>query len=647
MGIRWLGGLGGALVALFATSTASAFCGFYVGGSGEALYSNATHVALMREGTHTVLSMANNYQGPPEDFALVIPVPVVLQKPDVKTLPAELFDRLDQLTAPRLVEYWEQDPCPAAEQYGADDKEGGTGTRAKGEEGSMGMPGPSSVRVEAQFDVNEYQIVILSASESTGLDRWLRDNGYNIPEGAEAALRPYIERGSKFFVAKVNADKVKLEHGMVMLSPLRFHYDSERFELPIRLGLLNAREAQDLIVHVVARKNRFELANYPNVTIPTNIEVADLVRNDFAGFYATLFDATVAKTPKAVITEYAWDTSTCDPCPAPPLVDRELSLLGADALPSTAIRYGNLPPEEMVVELVKVEPEAMAQSAYKGAIWPGIEACYKAALTTDPNAQGRLTLALSIDAAGEVVEATAQPPAEPAAEQALSEGLSQCVLNRVRSSPVPPTDGADRPGAITLELRFDTEASAIGRVPPGGFDRDYVVTRLHARYDKKTLGEDLVFRTAEPIVGGREFRNAGVLEHGATKDRDGRNNFQARYMIRHQWDGPVTCKDPQYGRWGGPPGKARPQLTPARELAFASRGVVKLAEVARTSVPELGIVAEPRPLRPNETRPGETTAPKMEIFERDKLPLAGFLLGVLFAIGAALGARRLRAAEGE
>ena len=94
---------------------ARAFCGFYVSGADAQLTNNATQVVLMRDGTRTVLSMQNNYQGPPQDFAMVVPVPVVLQKENVKTLPRDVFDRVDQLTAPRLVEYWEQDPCPAAD----------------------------------------------------------------------------------------------------------------------------------------------------------------------------------------------------------------------------------------------------------------------------------------------------------------------------------------------------------------------------------------------------------------------------------------------------------------------------------------------------------------------------------------------------
>src|SRR5579863_8446732 len=93
---------------LMGAPDARAFCGFYVSGADARLTNNATQVVLMREGTRTVLSMQNGYQGPPQNFAMVVPVPVVLQKENVKTLAREVFDRVDQLSAPRLVEYWEQ-----------------------------------------------------------------------------------------------------------------------------------------------------------------------------------------------------------------------------------------------------------------------------------------------------------------------------------------------------------------------------------------------------------------------------------------------------------------------------------------------------------------------------------------------------------
>ena len=83
-----LAGLGAALavgVAVLVPTDAEAFCGFYVSGGGAQLFNNATQVVLMRDGTRTVLSMQNNYKGPPQDFALVVPVPVELAKENVKT----------------------------------------------------------------------------------------------------------------------------------------------------------------------------------------------------------------------------------------------------------------------------------------------------------------------------------------------------------------------------------------------------------------------------------------------------------------------------------------------------------------------------------------------------------------------------------
>src|SRR5450631_782971 len=107
-------GAGCALVAT--TIAAHAFCGFYVAGSGQKMFNDATQVVLMRDGTRTVLSMQNDYKGPLEDFAMVIPVPVVLHEKDVKTLPGEVFEHVESLGSPRLVEYWEQDPCEIAKE---------------------------------------------------------------------------------------------------------------------------------------------------------------------------------------------------------------------------------------------------------------------------------------------------------------------------------------------------------------------------------------------------------------------------------------------------------------------------------------------------------------------------------------------------
>jgi len=507
------------IAALAASPVADAFCGFYVSGADQKLFNNATMVVMMREGTRTVLSMQNNYQGPPENFAMIVPVPVVLQQENVKTLAPAIFDKVDQLAAPRLVEYWEQDPCNIAENSRRESR-----SRAMPAPVAAAAPGRAAedlgVTIEAQFEVGEYQIVILSAKDSTGLDTWLKQEKYKIPEGAEPLLRPYVQNGSKFFVAKVNVEKVKFEKGMAKLSPLRFHYDSDTFSLPVRLGLVNANGKQDLIVHILAKNTRYELANYKNVTIPTNIDVDENARSQFGSFYAALFDRTLEENPGAVVTEYSWDASTCDPCPGPTLFPNDFATLGADVLPEQAAEDDGPPvaPTRPTSPFLDIKPS-------KGA--PGVKA---------PSPQS--------------------PPI----------------------SPISP-----RPSR---------------RWRPSGF----VLTRLHARYGSDSLGEDLVFRKAEPIVGGREFMMANAkdpndksppkLETGSQPGSF--NNFQGRYAIRHPWKGPIDCPNPIRGRWGGPPSdQPHNQTTVAKDLAFAPREGVKLASFVRHDVPEIHLKGEP------------------------------------------------------
>ncbi len=512
--------------ALFA-SQADAFCGFYVGGADAKMFNDATVVVLMREGTRTVLSMQNSYKGPPDKFAMVVPVPVVLQKENVKTLDRKIFDHIDQLASPRLVEYWEQDPCPPEQRVY---KGGGLPAPPAMAPAAVAAPAPArdlGVKIEAQFTVGEYQVVVLSAKDSGGLDTWLHREGYNIPEGGEPYFRPYVAAGSKFFVAKVDINKVKIEQGLAVLSPIRFHYDSEEFKLPVRLGLINSSGTQDLIVHVLGRGTRYDVANYPNVTIPTNLDVSELASEKFGTFYTSLFDRTMERNPKAVVTEYAWQPTSCDPCPGPVLDVSDLMTLGGDALPSST------PPTPV--------------------------------------------------------------PASP-------------------SAPLKKMGNAGKPSPMDCSQPFTFDASGVkhfrpecldgagfgGSPPPQrptfnpGFN-DFVLTRLHVRYTKESLGEDLTFRAAPPIVGGRETRGGdGALEHGASPGSS--NNFQARYAVRHPWTGPITCKEPKRGVWGGKPGTGYATAPPkaAQKLGFAPRGAASdLASFAKADIPEIGFLAAP------------------------------------------------------
>jgi hypothetical protein len=185
------------------------------------------------------------------------------------------------------------------------------------------------VTVEANYDVGEYDVSILSAKESDGLVNWLTDNGYRIPAGAEAVLGGYIRQNMRFLVAKVNLDRMQLI-GAGYLRPLQVRYDTAKFMLPLRLGTVNASGPQDLIVLAITRNGRVEATNYRTVKLPSNVEVPLYVKDEFGPFYQALFhNAVKGENMRAVFVEYAWDMGWCDPCAADPMSNKELVELGA------------------------------------------------------------------------------------------------------------------------------------------------------------------------------------------------------------------------------------------------------------------------------------------------------------------------------
>ncbi|MEM9195155.1 MAG: DUF2330 domain-containing protein, partial [Myxococcota bacterium] len=391
--------------------------------------SDASMVVLMREGNRTVLTMQVDYRGPTEDFAMIVPVPEVLDEDQVRTLPHGIFSRLDRVTAPRLAEYWEQNPCPEANpgrrgvlrpRAGASAADQAFAPEAEPAVGFV--EGPPPVVVEREFSVDEYEIVVLSASDSTGLLDWLDTHDYALPPDAETVLRPYIAQGTKFFLAKVDASRVRFQNGEARLSPLQFDFESPQFVLPIRLGLLNSGGTQDLVVHTLTRWGRTEAANYQNATVPTNLRLEEAARTDFASFYAGLIEQTIHADPRTVVTEFAGEVDDLDRMD----VD-DLRTLGSDRLAS--------------------------------------------------------------------------------------------------------------------------------RNPRG-----FTMTRLHYRYTKDTIGDDIVFRRAPPIGGGDErIAPDGSFGLRSAQPRQ-RNSFQARFAILHPFEGAARCRNPRFGRWGHRPGTARPPV---------------------------------------------------------------------------------------
>jgi hypothetical protein len=320
---------------------AAAFCGFYVSQADTKLFNEASKVVVVRDGDRTVITMVNDFQGDLTEFALVVPVPTFLEEGQIHVSDIKYVDHLDAYTAPRLVEYHDRNPCERLYVK----KASRLAATATDEAAILDeiVDDDLGVTVEATYTVGEYDIKILSAKESDGLETWLLQNKYKVPEGASKVLGSYIKQNMRFFVAKVNV-KQQSKLGFNYLRPLQVAYESPKFMLPIRLGTINSKGEQELFAFVLSKQGRVETTNYRTVKIPTNLEMPLYLRDDktFGDFYKAMFDkANKDQRGPAVFMEYAWDMAWCDPCAANPLSREELRQLGVFWLPETSQRRGS------------------------------------------------------------------------------------------------------------------------------------------------------------------------------------------------------------------------------------------------------------------------------------------------------------------
>ena len=333
--------------------------------------------------------------------------------------------------------------------------------------------------------------------------------------------------------------------------------------------------------------------------IPTNLDVADGVRDHFAAFYAALFDDTASKNPGAVVTEYAWQATSCDPCPGPSLRPDELMLLGGDVMTGSGSGAGSgsaadtTPHEAKLTTgtptgdlgaLTSEEVERVLRARY------GLyRACYQKELNRSPKLAGKVVVQLAIDGStGQVTSSSASGLGNA--------NVETCIARNVKSLRFPVKGGS-------MKVSFPIELALGPAIPTGRYGRyypnlDLVLTRLHVRYGKD-ITNDLTFRKADAVVGGRESYEGGKLEQGAMPSR--MNTFQARYAIRHEWTGPIACEHPRRGLWGGPPsGGGGRQAIAAQQTAFAPRGQLQLASAIVTH--DLGSAASAAPAAPSHER---------------------------------------------
>jgi hypothetical protein len=127
----------------------------------------------------------------------------------------------------------------------------------------------------------------------------------------------------------------------------------------------------------------------------------------------------------------------------------------------------------------------------------------------------------------------------------------------------------------------------------------YVVSRLHYRYDDKSLANDPKIGPASgPVEGGVATPKGQKGEAPTDVKAASANKFQVRYNNFHPWVPVIQCPSPERYRWGKAPRDYRGlrKTWIAEDLTRKSRTQIKPTEVVRTPIPSLGLTgAAPAP----------------------------------------------------
>ncbi|MFC9619784.1 DUF2330 domain-containing protein [Streptomyces sp. NPDC056930] len=242
----------------------------YACGCGAMVPSRETQVSVDREtsvvdwdGRTEQIVMRLTVRGNAREAAWIMPMP---HRATVELGDPSLFSELATLTAPVQATrhyFWPRsDDWPFA----------GSGNSADG----AGAPASAAppVEVVGRERLGPFDVARLAATDPEALQKWLQDNGFELPGRLATALKPYVDQKWEYVAIRL-APRDRNSPLGGDLDPLRLRFASDRLVYPMRLSKL-ASTPQQLGLYVLAA-HRMEPrdaigGNAPQVTYAGRID---------------------------------------------------------------------------------------------------------------------------------------------------------------------------------------------------------------------------------------------------------------------------------------------------------------------------------------------------------------------------------------
>lgn len=243
------------------------------------------------------------YQGKPDSFGWLLPLPSVPKKkdgsPGIDLGVDELFTTLTSQTQPRyqLRRVYETCGSGLSRNAGLNAAFDSADAGAAPPMASPGDPGPLVLK----DTVGPFAYAVLKADSKTEMFNWLSREGYIVPAGTEATVGPYIRPGGYFLALKL---KPGLEAGD--LQPVVLRYQSDLPMIPIILTSVAATPNMGIQVWMLGNGRAIPRNFYHTVVNDAQIDWLNAGRN-----YNDVIIKAVGEADgkHSFVTEYAGSSS--------------------------------------------------------------------------------------------------------------------------------------------------------------------------------------------------------------------------------------------------------------------------------------------------------------------------------------------------